>query len=385
MLRHGSRFKITPERLEMVEGFYGRHGGKAVFLGRFVGLIRAISPFVAGSSRMPLRRFLPYDVLGAGIWGGGLCLLGYVFWRSFDRVATYAGRGLFILGSLIAVIGGGVAATRWLRVEENRGRVHAWLHEQAERPLLRPLARVVRPVVWRVLVPVWRWLAGPLRFALNRVTPGDLGLELTTLVAVAAVGAYAFFALNDLVGIGPTPIDRDAFTAVRHIDDSMVVDAAKAISWLGRFVVLAPVVLAACVVMVRARHSIEAAVLATGCVLTTLTVQAAKAAIDRPRPVNPLVDTSHSSFPSGHAANAIAWIALAVALARAVPGLSGRAAVLVVGITLAAVIGLSRVVLRAHYLTDVLAGWALGAAIFALCGVIGLVVARARHTTLRSP
>src|SRR4051812_43940047 len=162
MLRRGERVKITPERLEMVERFYDRHGGKAVFLGRFVGLIRAISPFVAGSSRMPLRRFLPYDVLSAGLWGGGLCVLGYVFWRSFDRVATYAGRGLFILGALIAVIGGGVAATRWLRVEDNRRRAHAWLHEQAERPLLRPLARVVRPVVRRALVPAWRWLSGPM-------------------------------------------------------------------------------------------------------------------------------------------------------------------------------------------------------------------------------
>ena len=45
-------------------------------------------------------------------------------------------------------------------------------------------------------------------------------------------------------------------------------------------------------------------------------------------------------------------------------------------------IGLSRVELRVHYLTDVFAGWSLGAAVFALCGVAGLVVARVRHTNL---
>ena len=97
---------------------------------------------------------------------------------------------------------------------------------------------------------------------------------------------------------------------------------------------------------------------------------------------HPLVHTSLSSFPSGHAANAIAWVALAVALARGLGGLAARAAVLVVAVAVAAAVGLTRVELRAHYLTDVLAGWSLGAAVFALCGVAGLVVARVRHTNL---
>ena len=43
--------KITEERLESVEGFFDRHGGKAILLGRFVGLVRAVAPFIAGSSR----------------------------------------------------------------------------------------------------------------------------------------------------------------------------------------------------------------------------------------------------------------------------------------------------------------------------------------------
>ena len=227
MLRHGARFKITPERIEQVERFYARHGGKAVFLGRFIGLVRAISPFVAGSSRMPLRRFLPYDVLGAGLWGGGLCVLGWVFWRSFNKVATYASRGLFAIGTLIALGGGGIAAYRWLKVPENRARGHTWLHEQAERPLLRPLARVLRPVVWRGVVPAWRRLSGPLRFAGERLTPGDLGLELTTLVAVAAVGGFSFVALDHVTGRGPSPADREAFNVVDRLHQAPLVDAAK--------------------------------------------------------------------------------------------------------------------------------------------------------------
>src|SRR5918999_1661643 len=47
--RHGPRFQLTPDRLARVDAFYERHGGKAVLLGRFTGLVRAVSPFVAGA------------------------------------------------------------------------------------------------------------------------------------------------------------------------------------------------------------------------------------------------------------------------------------------------------------------------------------------------
>ena len=57
--RHGPRVRVGPERLGQVERFYARHGGSAVLLGRFVGLVRAVSPFVAGASGLELRRFVP--------------------------------------------------------------------------------------------------------------------------------------------------------------------------------------------------------------------------------------------------------------------------------------------------------------------------------------
>lgn len=52
---HGGRFGVTPARIDRAEEFFARHGGKAVFLGRFVGFARALVPFIAGSSRMPYR------------------------------------------------------------------------------------------------------------------------------------------------------------------------------------------------------------------------------------------------------------------------------------------------------------------------------------------
>ncbi|MEA2270345.1 MAG: hypothetical protein QOC64_2955, partial [Solirubrobacteraceae bacterium] len=93
LVRHGAKVQITEDRLQQVERFFDRHGGKAILLGRFVGLVRAIAPFLAGSSGMSLRRFVPYDVVGAGLWGSTFVLLGYAFWQSFSTLLAYAKKG----------------------------------------------------------------------------------------------------------------------------------------------------------------------------------------------------------------------------------------------------------------------------------------------------
>jgi len=51
LVRHGSRVKITEERLHQVEAFFDRHGGPTILIGRFVRIVRAIAPFIAGSSK----------------------------------------------------------------------------------------------------------------------------------------------------------------------------------------------------------------------------------------------------------------------------------------------------------------------------------------------
>ena len=104
MVKHGARVKITEERLEQVEAFFARRGGMTILIGRFIGLVRAIAPFIAGASHMPLRKFLPYDVLGAGLWATTFCVLGYVFWRSFDQLTTWVSRGLFAFGLVVAIV-----------------------------------------------------------------------------------------------------------------------------------------------------------------------------------------------------------------------------------------------------------------------------------------
>ena len=72
LVARGPRFGITAPRLERVEAFFDRHGPKAILVGRFIGIVRAVAPFLAGASGMRLRDFLPWSLLGTVPVGDGV-------------------------------------------------------------------------------------------------------------------------------------------------------------------------------------------------------------------------------------------------------------------------------------------------------------------------
>ena len=96
------RVGVTDERLAHVEGFMQRHGPAAVLAGRFVGVVRAVAPFLAGSTGLAPRRFIPWSLLGTLAWSTAFTLVGYVFWRSFSSAAdtlTHVAFGLAVLAA----------------------------------------------------------------------------------------------------------------------------------------------------------------------------------------------------------------------------------------------------------------------------------------------
>lgn len=118
--------------------------------------------------------------------------------------------------------------------------------------------------------------------------------------------------------------------------------------------------------------------------LTVIGFHEIKAAVDRPRPEGGLVGTTGSSFPSGHAAHSVIYVWLATTIVvRLRPGMTRATLVVVAGIVVTALVGLSRVYLNVHYLSDVSGGWAVGAASFSICAAVGLVVAQLRHNPLQ--
>lgn len=67
------------EAFDRTHAFYERHGGKTIIIARFLPLIRTFAPFVGGVARMDYARFLAFNVCGAVVWVGSLCLAGYWF------------------------------------------------------------------------------------------------------------------------------------------------------------------------------------------------------------------------------------------------------------------------------------------------------------------
>lgn len=368
VMRHGPRVGISHERFEKVEAYFDRHGGKTIFIGRFISLVRAFAPFIAGSSGMAYRGFVPYSILGTGLWASAHILIGYFFSRSVETGAEYAGKGAFLLATLIVVVGGTIFLYRRLRVPENREAIVRWMDDHAATRWLAALGRRYRP---------------QLRFLWDRVTPGGtFGLEFTSLMATLAVSLFVVVAYVVVIGRdpGPTPGDLTADDVVAYLEAGWLTGIAKVVSFLGSGgFVWALTGLGAVLLAVRRRWT-ECGVLLAGMTMTSIGFHEIKDAVDRPRPDGGLVDAGGSSFPSGHAAHSVlyVWIAVTIVL-RLRPGMARAAAVVTAGIALTALVGLSRVYLDVHYLSDVSGGWALGAACFSFSALVGLVISGVRQ------
>jgi len=88
-------FKLS--HIRRGEEFFQKHGNKSVFLGRFVGPLRPIVPFVAGLSRMNARSFMFWNILSAFLWVLAYLSLGYFFVDSVEALEALTVRvGLFI-------------------------------------------------------------------------------------------------------------------------------------------------------------------------------------------------------------------------------------------------------------------------------------------------
>jgi undecaprenyl-diphosphatase len=191
------------------------------------------------------------------------------------------------------------------------------------------------------------------------------------LSALVVVGLLAFAILA--LGYDDDPldvVDRDVAEWVAADLPGWVEWLARPFSWLGGWVGLTALGAAAAVILVRERAWLDLAFFLTAFLGSQLVVSLLKEWFDRPRPaVGSAVPLPESAaFPSGHATAGVASLgALAVLAAERLPARRARtwlwSAVIVGGVA----VGLSRIALDVHYVTDVVAGWCLGLAWLAAC------------------
>jgi len=105
LLRYGKYVFVRAKDIEKTEQYFARHGGKTIFIGRFLPVVRHLISIPAGIARMPLPHFLTLTFLGATLWGGGLMVLGYELGSRWESVATKAKRiDLIIAVGVVLVI-----------------------------------------------------------------------------------------------------------------------------------------------------------------------------------------------------------------------------------------------------------------------------------------
>ena len=107
----GSIRWIDAKKLQKTQVFYEKHGGKTIVLARFVPIVRAFAPLVAGAAKMSIGRFELYSGLGAVIWAVGLIGLGYLF-GNIPIVKNNLSM-ILLLGVISAASGPVIVALAW--------------------------------------------------------------------------------------------------------------------------------------------------------------------------------------------------------------------------------------------------------------------------------
>jgi len=356
LLRFGRWFRLSQKHLEHVEEFFRRHGGKAVFLGRFTALLRALTPFVAGSSGMPYSRFFLYNAAGGIVWGVGFVVLGYFVGASWRVVEHWIGEAGAVIGGLLAVVLALAWVWRWL-VRHEVDVVDRWARFLSQ-PRVAALRRRFTPQI---------------AFLQARLTPGGyLGLYLTVgaLVIVAAAWVFGGIAQDVIAGDPLTVVDmRFAIWLHGHTAPRLTA-AMLAISSLGSPVAVGALSLLMAAVLISQRswrRLLSVVLTVPGGGLLNMVL---KQIFHRPRPAfdHPLARLTSHGFPSGHATAAVLFYGLlAVFAVQTVRSWRWRILAVLGALLLIMLIGFSRLYLGVHYLSDVLAADAEGVAWLAVC------------------
>jgi membrane protein DedA with SNARE-associated domain/membrane-associated phospholipid phosphatase len=353
--REGNRI-FKPALLETGKTFFERHGGKSVFLGRFVGLIRAVVPFVAGLNGMEAKRFYLWNVASAILWASAHLAAGYFLGQAWRAVETWSTRFGVVLGAVLLLVLGAWWLKKFL---EKRGRELLALAGSllasargaiAANPRVRRLSEA-HPAFLAFARKRFDWTEFP---GLPLTLLG--GLFLYTLLLLAGV-------IEDVLSLDPiVALDTRIGNLLHSFRDPALVKVFLWITLLGRTkIVLCVAAFLVLAFFLWGRRGFILPLLVTVAGSGAFNLLG-KLALQRQRPPGiAAYEESSYSFPSGHSVMAVALYGFAAySLCRSASTRGKRLDILFAGVFLVAAIGFSRLYLGVHYLSDVLGGYLLG-------------------------
>ncbi|MEM9632159.1 MAG: VTT domain-containing protein [Pseudomonadota bacterium] len=330
--------------IESGEKFFQHHGGKSVFIGRFVPGVKSVVPGIAGMAGMNFTRFSVVNVTSAFAWTIAHMGPGIIAGSALGAIGQISGRLAFVLGALLVVIFLIVMLGRWLILiilplfPNTHAMIVSWFAKRDDR--------------------VSRWIAQNFDPAHPRST-GMLASALLLLISMPA-----FFWIMGEVAPGEPMVRADL--AILNLFDSLRTPVGDKImvfmTTLGDGVVVTGVTVAVAAYLFGRkawRRGIGFVIAMAG---TAMFVPLIKLLLHRSRPIELYAGADAYSFPSGHATlNAVLFGICAVLIAHDLKRWA-KAGIFTVFATYVITIGFSRIYLGAHWMSDVLAGLLFGTA-----------------------
>ncbi|MBD1546248.1 bifunctional DedA family/phosphatase PAP2 family protein [Roseibium aggregatum] len=346
-------FSARPQLLEKGESFFKRHGGKSVFLGRFVPGVKAVVPVVAGVARMSIPRFAVANISSGVVWAA-------------SHVLPAAAAGV-----LIAAVG-----------------------SISDRLLAAFAAAVIGLFLAYLLahllvVKAAPWFIGNYQMMVARLATSRIGAA--RLIAQAAdprdprlVGGIIWSALLILAVIGFAGVIEDVITrdtlTLADVSISQFVQSVRTepldrimitITEFGDGVVVVITAAALLTALAVARRWRVIALVSSAFAITAISVPLIKLILQRQRPIDIYSGAELFAFPSGHSTFTTLLLATLALLISPHLGLRGQIAIWTAAILGSLAVGLSRIYLGAHWPSDVVGGVLFG---LFICSLLALLL-----------
>jgi len=354
-IRNGVGF-LKQEHFNNANRFFDRHGAKSVFLGRFVPTIKELVPFIAGTVNMRRRTFMFWNTLGAIGWGLEWLGAGYLFARSINLAQLWLSRAGLLLAAILVM---SLLLLWFKRFIFRHGQ--QWLHFAISVWRSIRTAVAANPEVVR-LVDRYPRLFAFLAARLDRQRFSGLPLTLSALAFLYVLALFGGI-VEDLLSRDPiVAVDHSLAQVIATLRTTGVVQVFIWITELGMWQVLAPFALVTATVLWLTRRPWLMAGLLTSVSGSIVFTTLGKLAFHRPRPIEAVLVEHSYSFPSGHATIAVAFYGfLGYLLIRDSATWRRRVNWFFATLVLVLLIGLSRLILGVHYLSDVWGGYLVGA------------------------
>ncbi|OGY41392.1 MAG: hypothetical protein A2Y82_00185 [Candidatus Buchananbacteria bacterium RBG_13_36_9] len=338
------------------EVFFKKHGPKSIFLGRFIGPVRPIIPFVAGIFKMETKKFLFWNILSAFCWAIFYLFLGYFLGQTWQIIAAYSTRAsifllvivafliliyllkqlllnegkrflLFLKSILISIIQGITKNPEVINIVKNHPLIFGFIYRRIDRTKFSGLPLTLFALAYIYIISLF------------------LGIIRAVIKSAPIVGAD--IRIENLLFVFRQPLLIKIFSYL---------------TLLGQWQIglsIAIIVSLLFLLWHKKNYLLPLWITLGG---TEAFVFIGKLVFERPRPLDIAYYLEKSySFPSGHAALAMALFGFFVYyLWRKLKKLKLKINFLFLGSLIILTVGFSRLYLGVHYLSDVLGGYLLG-------------------------